>query len=57
MTDEFEEFDTPAEEIDQEAGEGQYVQFMEWHQGCVHGPDVTHSPNMRLRLWWTWSTP
>jgi hypothetical protein len=51
-TDEFDEPDTPDENIDRVIDEGQPVQFDDRppHAGCVHGPDVTHSPNMRLRL-------
>jgi len=59
VTDEFDEFDAPAEDIDRVIDEGQPVQFGDRpaHAGCDHGPEVTHSPGMRLRLARFWTAP
>ncbi len=52
MTDEFDEFDTPPEDIDRVIDEGQPVQFGDRfpHAGCSHGPEVTHGPGMRVSV-------
>jgi len=51
-SDEFDEFDTSAEEIDRVIDEGEPVEFgnRSLHVGCDHGPEVTHGPNMRIRV-------